>query len=75
MMTGSFHISLFEGHVMLIKYTCDSKIIANVMHTLPIPIYWQIDFTPGHVVVSHLHDTVEKFRTGVKFSAQVQQLG
>ena len=25
MMSGSFHISLFEGIFMLIKYTCDSK--------------------------------------------------
>ena len=25
MMTGSFHILLFEGHLMFINYTCDSK--------------------------------------------------
>ena len=35
MMTGSFHISLFEGttvHYMLIKYTCDSKSQTLRMH-------------------------------------------
>ena len=45
------------------------------MHALPIPVYWQTDFIPKGVVVLRLHDTVEKFRTGVKFSAPVQQLG
>ena len=45
------------------------------MHALPIPVYRQTDFTPKDVVVLRLHDTVEKFRTGVKFSALVQQLG
>ena len=45
------------------------------MHALPIPVYWQTDFIPKDVVVLRLHDTVEKFRTGVKFSAPVQQLG
>ena len=45
------------------------------MHALPIPVYRQTDFTLKGVVVSRLHDTVEKFHTGVKFSALVQQLG
>lgn len=45
------------------------------MHALPILVYRQTDFTPKDVVVLCLHDTVEKFRTGVKFSAPVQQLG
>ena len=45
------------------------------MRALPIPVYRQTDFTPKDVVISRLHDTVKKYRTGVKFSAPVQQLG
>ena len=71
-LTGSFHILLFEGMYgfnMLIKYTCDSKIkITNVTHGLPVPVYWQTDSTPNQVVVLRLHDTIARFRTGVKFS-------
>ena len=51
---------------MLIKYTCDSK-IANVTHALPAPVYRETDFTLKRVVVSRLHDTDVRFRTGVKF--------
>ena len=48
---------------MLIKYTCDSK-----SDTLRMRYPFQTDFTPKRVVVSRLHDTVARFRTGVRFS-------
>ena len=48
MMTGPFHISIFEGTLQ----------IANITHAPPVPVYWQTDFTPKWVVVSCLHDTV-----------------
>ena len=67
MMTGSFHISLFEGTFHVDKIHVWFK-IANIMHPLHIPVYWQTDFTPKRVIVSHLHDTIERFHTGVKFS-------
>ena len=63
----TFHISLFEGTLHVNKIHVWFK-IANIMHGLPFPIYQQTDFTPKHVVVSRLHDTVTRFRTGVKFS-------
>ena len=48
-MTGSFHISLFEGTLH------DSKIyvrfkIANITHALPVPVHRQTDFPPKRVV-------------------------
>ena len=66
-MTGSFHISLFEGtlHVNKIHEWFKN---ANITHALPVPVYRQTDFTPKRVVVSRLHDTVARFRTLVKFS-------
>ena len=67
MMTGSFHISLFEGTLHVDKMYVRFK-IANITHALPVPVYRQTDFTPKRVVVSCLHDSVAKFRTGVKFS-------
>ena len=70
-MTGSFHISLFEGTLHVDKIQVRFK-IANITHALPVLVYWQTDFTPKRVVVSPLHDTVARFRTKVKFS---QQLG
>ena len=42
--------------------------IANITHALPIPVHRQTDFTPKRVVVLRLHDTIARFRTGVKFS-------
>ena len=66
MMTGSFHISLIEGTLHVDKIDVWFK-IANITHALPVPIYRQINFTPKRVVVSRLHDTVVKFRTGVTF--------
>ena len=41
--------------------------IANITHVLPVPVCQQTDFTPKWVVVSRLHDTVARFRTGLKF--------
>ena len=67
MMTGLFHISLFEGTLHVDKMHVSFK-IANITHALPVPVYRQTDFTPKRVVVSCLHDTVARFRTGVKFS-------
>ena len=68
MMTGSFHISLFEGTINVDKIHMRFK-IANITHALHVPVYQQTDFTMKHVVVSHLpvHDTVVRFRTGVNF--------
>ena len=44
--------------------------IANVTHVLPVAVYRQTEFTLKRVVVSGLHDTVVRFRTGVNFSPQ-----
>ena len=45
------------------------------MHALPIPVYQQTDFTMKNVVVSHLHDTVVRFRTGVNFLPRYNNQG
>ena len=66
MMTGSFHIPLFEGTLHIDKIHGWLK-IANITHALPVPVYRQTDFTPKQVVVSCLHDTAVRFRTGVRF--------
>ena len=58
-MTGSFHISLFEGTRHVDKIHVWFK-IANITHVLPVPDYQQTDFTPKCVVVSRLHDTVNE---------------
>ena len=73
-MTGSFHISLFEGTLHVDKIHVRFK-IANITHALPVPVYRQTDFTPKRVVVSRLHDTVARFRTGVKFSPRYNNRG
>ena len=65
-MTGSFHISLFEGTLHVDKLLVRFK-IANITGTT--------DFTPKHVVVSRLHDTVARFRSGVKFSPRYKNRG
>ena len=67
MMTGSFHITLCEGTLHVNKIHVWFK-IGYITHTLPVPVYGQTDFTPKRVVVSRLHDTVARFRTGVRFS-------
>ena len=73
-MTGSFHISLFEGTLHVDKIHIRFK-IANITHALPVPVHLQSDFTPKRVVVSRLHDTDAKFRTGVKFSLRYNKRG
>ena len=67
MITGSFHISLFEGTLHVDKIHVWFK-IANITHALPVPVYQQTDFTPKQVVVSCLHNTLARFHTGMKFS-------
>ena len=60
-------ISRFEGTLHVHKIHVWFK-IANITHTLPVPVYQQTDFTPKCVVVSRLYDTVARFRTVGKFS-------
>ena len=74
MMTGSLHILLFNGTFHVDKIHVWFK-IANITHALPVPVYRQTDFTPKWVVVSRLHDTVARFRTGVKFSPRCENRG
>ena len=74
MMTGSVHISLFECTVHVDKIHVWFK-IANITHALPVPVYRQTNFTPKRVVVSRFHDTVARFRTGVKFSPRYNNQG
>ena len=69
MMTGPFHISLFEGTLHVDRIHVWFK-IANITHGLPVPVYRWTNFTPKRMVVSRLHDTVARFRTGVKFVPQ-----
>ena len=66
-MTGSFHISPLEGTLHLDKIHLGLK-IANITYALPVPVYRQTDPTLKRVVVSRLHDTVVRFRTGGNFS-------
>ena len=74
MMTGSFHILLFNGTFHVDKIHVWFK-IANITHALLVPVYRQTDFTPKWVVVSRLHDTVARLRTGVKFSPRCENRG
>ena len=74
MMTGSFHISLFEGTLHVDKTHVCFK-IANNTHALPVPVYQQTDFIPKRVVVSRLHDTVARFHTGVRFLPRYKNRG
>ena len=73
-MTVSFHILLFEGTLHVDKIHVRFK-IADITYTLPMLVYHQSDFTPKHVVISHLHDTVARFRAEVKFSPQNNNQG
>ena len=73
-MTGSFHISLFEGTLHVDKIHVRIK-IANITNALPVPVYQQTDFTPKRVVFSRLHDTVARFLTGVKFAPRYNNRG
>ena len=74
MMTGSFYVSLFGGTLHVDKIHVWFK-IANITHALPVPVYRQTDFIPKIVVISRLHDTVARFRTGVKFSPRYTNQG
>ena len=74
MMTRSFHILLFNSTLHVDKIHVWFK-IANITHALPVPVYRQTDFTPKWMVVSRLHDTVARFRTGVKFSTRCENRG
>ena len=74
-MTGSFHILLFNGTFFHVDKIHVWFKIANITHALPVPVYRQTDFTPKRVVVSRLHDTVARFRTGVKFSPRYNNRG
>ena len=74
MTTGLFRISLVEGTRHVNKIHVRFK-IANITHALPVSVYRQSDFTPKRVVVSRLHDTVGRFRTGVKFSPRYKNRG
>ena len=71
-MTRSFHISLFEGTLHVDKIHVR---ITNITHALPVPVYRQTNFTPKRAVISLLHDTVARFRTGVKFSSRYNNRG
>ena len=71
MMTGSSHILLFNGTFHVDKIHVWFK-IANITHALLVPVYRQTDFTSKWVVVLRLHDTVARFRTGVKFSPRCE---
>ena len=73
-MTMSFHISLFEGTLHIDKIHVRLK-ITNITHALPVPVYRQTNFTPKRAVISLLHDTVARFRTGVKFSSRYNNRG
>ena len=74
LMMGHFIPRLFEGTLPVDKIHVRFK-IAKITYALPVPVYRQIDFTPKWVVVSRLHDTVAKFRTGVKFSPKNNSRG
>ena len=64
-MTGSFHILLFEGTLHVDKIHVRFKIV-NITHALPIQVYLQTCFTLKCVVVLRLHDTVVAFCTDMK---------
>ena len=65
-LTGSFHILLFEGTLHVDKIHVRFKIV-NITHALPIQVYLQTYFTPKCMVVSCLHDTVVTLCTAMKF--------
>ena len=73
-MTGSFYISLFEGTLHVDKYTCDSKSQTLRMRH-PFQSTGRPIFTPKWVVISRLHDTTARLRTGVKFSPRYKNRG
>ena len=74
MIMGHFISGLFEGILHVDKVNVQLK-IANITHALPVPGHRQTEFTPKRVVVSRSHDTVARFRTGVKFSPRYNNRG
>ena len=63
---GHFISCLYDGTLHVDNIHVWFKIL-NITHALLTPVYLQTDFTPKWVVILHLHDTVVKFWTGVKF--------
>ena len=61
-MTGSFHISLFEGTLRVDKIHVRFK-IANITNVLPVPVYRQTDFTPKRVYLIPLRDFVPEWNS------------
>ena len=74
MIMGHFISGLFEGILHVDKVNVQLK-IANITHALPVPGHRQTEFTPERVFVSRSHDTVARFRTGVKFSPRYNNRG
>ena len=74
MMMSHFISRLFEVTLHVDKIHVRFK-IAKITHALPVPVHQQTAITPKWVVVSRLHDTVAKFRTGVKFSLRYDKRG
>ena len=77
MMMGHFISRLFESALHVKKNTRaiqNRKHCACATRSSP-PADRQTDFTPKRVVVSRLHGTVAKFRTGVKFSLRYNNWG
>ena len=72
---GHFISRYLKVHFMLIKYTCDSKSQALHMRYLFQSTNRPISVTSKRVVVSRLHDTAARFRTGVKFSPRYKNRG
>ena len=72
---GHFISHYLKVHFMLIKYTFDSKSQALHMCYLFQSTNRPISVTPKRVVVSGLHDTTARFRTGVKFSPRYKNRG
>ena len=70
MMSGFFHHPTSN----VLKLTKPSW-IDKITYALPVPVYLQTDFTPKRVVLSRLHYTVAKSRTGVKFSPRCENRG
>ena len=65
-MTGSFHISLFEGTLHVDNLHVWFK-IANIRHAQLVPVYWQTDFTPDrwtfHVYMILLRNVVPEWNS------------
>ena len=74
MMTGFFHHSTSNVLKLTKPSWIDKNYACATRSSLPV-VYLQTDFTPKRVVVSRLHDTVAKARTGVEFSPRCENRG